>query len=55
MACAHVQARNGRGYGYTESCVLISLGDSGKARRLRDELVGLGVRVRKVVGYGDSM
>ncbi|WP_243674772.1 hypothetical protein [Vulcanisaeta distributa] len=57
MACARVQGRNGRGgYEYTESCVLISLGDSGgEARRLRDELVGLGVRVRKVVGYGDRM
>ncbi|GAB6948132.1 hypothetical protein JCM16161A_22620 [Vulcanisaeta sp. JCM 16161] len=43
------RARNGRGYEYTESCVLISLGDSGEARRLRDELVGLGIRVRKVV------
>lgn len=32
---------------------MISLGDSGgEARRLRDELVGLGVRVRKVVWGG---
>jgi len=43
------RARNGRGYEYTESCLLISLGDSGAAVRLRDELAGLGVRVRKVV------
>jgi hypothetical protein len=43
------RARNGRGYEYTESCLLISLGDSGAAARLRDELVGLGIKVRKVV------
>ncbi len=46
------RARNGNGYEYTEACVLISLGDSGEAMRLRDELVGLGVRVRKVVWGG---
>lgn len=46
------RARNGNGYEYTEACVLISLGDSERARRLRDELVGLGVRVRKVVWGG---
>jgi hypothetical protein len=43
------RARNGRGYEYMEICLLISLGDSVDARRLGDELVGLGVRVRKVV------
>ncbi|WP_054843645.1 hypothetical protein [Vulcanisaeta souniana] len=47
------RARNGNGYEYTEACVLISLGNSGgEARRLRDELVRLGVRVRKVVWGG---
>ncbi|MGC8570393.1 MAG: hypothetical protein ACP5L1_03585 [Caldivirga sp.] len=43
------RGRNGRGYEYAEACLLISLGDSLMARGLRDELTGLGVRVRKVV------
>ena len=44
-----VRARNGRGYEYTETCLLISLGNSEAAKGLRDELTRLGVKVRKVV------
>ncbi|WP_291998670.1 hypothetical protein, partial [Caldivirga sp.] len=43
------KARNGKGYEYTETCLLISLGDSLMAKRLRDELSRLGLRIRKVV------
>lgn len=43
------RARNGRGYEYTETCLLISLGNSEAAKGLRDELTKLGIKVRKVV------
>ena len=43
------RARNGRGYEYVEECLLVSLGNSEEARRLKDELTVLGIRIRKVV------
>jgi len=41
--------RNSRGYEYEETCLLISLGNSEAAAKLREVLVSVGIRVRKVV------
>jgi len=41
--------RNSRGYEYEETCLLISLGNSEAATKLREVLASVGIRVRKVV------
>jgi hypothetical protein len=41
--------RNSRGYEYEETCLLISLGNSEAAAKLKEALTNMGIRVRKVV------
>ncbi|KUO80217.1 MAG: hypothetical protein AT718_01125 [Vulcanisaeta sp. JCHS_4] len=43
------KGRNSRGYEYEETCLLISLGNSEAATKLREVLASVGIRVRKVV------
>ena len=43
------KGRNSRGYEYEEICLLISLGNSEAATKLREVLASVGIRVRKVV------
>lgn len=41
--------RNSRGYEYEETCLLVSLGNSEAAAKLKEALTNMGIRVRKVV------
>jgi hypothetical protein len=43
------KGRNSRGYEYEETCLLISLGNSGAPIKLREVLVNIGIKVRKTV------
>jgi hypothetical protein len=43
------KGRNSRGYEYEEACLLISLGNSGAAIKLKEALVNIGIKVRKTV------
>jgi len=43
------KGRNSRGYEYEETCLLISLGNSGAAIKLKEALVNIGIKVRKTV------